>query len=62
MSDGRFEKMLGAVIGYTLRVEQWRGTRKLSQNKPVDARVAAAQAMADVGDHAIAALMRSALQ
>jgi transcriptional regulator len=35
MTAGRFEAMLPAITGYELRVEQWRGTRKLSQNKPV---------------------------
>jgi len=34
MSPGRFEAMLPAIAGYELRVEAWRGTRKLSQNKP----------------------------
>jgi len=34
MAPGRFEAMLPAIAGYELRVSQWRGTRKLSQNKP----------------------------
>jgi transcriptional regulator len=34
MAPGRFEAMLPAITGYELRVARWRGTRKLSQNKP----------------------------
>jgi transcriptional regulator len=34
MTPGRFAAMLPAICGYELRVDHWRGTRKLSQNKP----------------------------
>lgn len=34
MPDGRFDAMLRAIAGYAIRVEAWRGTAKLSQNKP----------------------------
>lgn len=34
MPPGRFDAMLGAIEGYALRVTTWRGTAKLSQNKP----------------------------
>lgn len=33
MTPGRFEGMLKAIIGYELKIEALRGTRKLSQNK-----------------------------
>lgn len=33
MAPGRFDAMLPAIVGYELRVDRWRGTRKLSQNK-----------------------------
>lgn len=35
MPPGRFSAMLNGIAGYRLRVEAWRGTAKLSQNKPV---------------------------
>lgn len=58
MTGGLFERMLGAITGYRLEVDTWRGTRKLGQNKPAAARKAAADGMARAGDTAIAALMR----
>ncbi|MET0371819.1 MAG: FMN-binding negative transcriptional regulator [Sphingobium sp.] len=58
MDAEKFDRMMGAIIGYELRVDQWRGTRKLGQNKPAQARAAAADAMEAAGDAAIAALMR----
>jgi len=33
MDPRRFDAMRGAIIGFTLRVAEWRGTAKLSQNK-----------------------------
>ncbi|MCW6532703.1 FMN-binding negative transcriptional regulator [Sphingomonas sp. MMSM20] len=33
MDPRRFDAMRGAIIGFTLRVTEWRGTAKLSQNK-----------------------------
>ena len=60
MREGRFEAMLPAICGYELRVEQWRGTRKLSQNKPV-ADIAGVMAGLEArGDRAMAALVTQA--
>jgi transcriptional regulator len=61
MGDGKFDAMLGAVTGYALRIDQWRGTRKLGQTKPAEARASAADGMELAGDTAIAALMRQAM-
>ena len=58
MDEGRFEKMLGAIQGFELRVTGWRGTSKLGQNKPVDARLRAADAVEAAGNLALAHLMR----
>jgi len=55
MQDGLFDRMLGAITAYELRVTAWRGTRKLGQNKPETARLRVADAL---GDHAIARSMR----
>lgn len=58
MDEGRFEKMLGAIWGFELRVTGWRSTAKLSQNKPEAARLSAADAVEAAGNRALALLMR----
>lgn len=52
------ERMLDAIEGFTLTIQAWRGTAKLGQNKPPEARRAAADALDGVGRTAIAQLMR----
>ncbi|MBB4153794.1 transcriptional regulator [Sphingomonas jinjuensis] len=37
MDAARFDAMVGAISGHVLVAKTWRGTRKLSQNKPADA-------------------------
>ncbi|MFM9852305.1 MAG: FMN-binding negative transcriptional regulator [Sphingomonadaceae bacterium] len=59
MSAGRFEKMLGAIVGFDMRISAWRSTAKLGQNKPVSARENAANALDGVGKPAVAHLMRN---
>jgi transcriptional regulator len=59
MSQGRFEAMLKAIIGFELRIEQLRGTRKLGQHKKDQERKAAADGLAPF-DPDMAALMRAA--
>jgi transcriptional regulator len=46
MSPGRFEAMLGAITGFEMAVERQEGVRKLGQNKPAEAQVALAAALA----------------
>lgn len=53
------DKLLGAIIGFRLEVQAWRGTRKLGQNKPDAARLSAADALEAQGRRAIAHWMRS---
>jgi transcriptional regulator len=60
MSDGLFEKMCKAIIGYRIEVDVVRGTRKLGQNKAEPVRLAAAAGIDADGNGALAALMRSA--
>jgi transcriptional regulator len=60
MTPGRFEKMLGAITGFALTVEEWRGTVKFGQDKPEAARNAVADALEAAGDGAVARLMRDA--
>jgi transcriptional regulator len=57
MSAGRFEAMLKAIVGYELRIEQLRGTRKLGQHRPALAEAAAA-GLAEFNPE-MAALMRA---
>lgn len=42
MAPGRFEGMLKAIVGYELRIEDLRGTRKLGQHKSESERAGAA--------------------
>ena len=60
IDPARTAKLLTAIIGYRLEIRAWRGTRKLGQNKPDAARLAAADALAARGSDGIAALMRGA--
>ena len=59
MALGRFEAMLPAIAGYELRVEHWRGTRKLSQNKPMDDVARVIAGLEAQGNAALAAAMRA---
>jgi transcriptional regulator len=56
MTPGRFEGMLKAIIGYELRIEDLRGTRKLGQHKSESERRGAAEGLAPYNP-ALAALM-----
>lgn len=58
MSEGLFDKMRGAIIGFEMRVTAWRGTAKLGQNKPQHARDRVADALEARGQKAMAHLMR----
>ena len=59
MTPGLAEKMALAIIGYTLEIEHWRGTRKLGQNKTAEVRLRAADKAEATGNAALAGLMRS---
>jgi transcriptional regulator len=54
----KIDKMFDAVIGFTLEIEAWRGTRKLGQNKAESARLSAADRLEAQGRGAIAQWMR----
>lgn len=53
-------RMLDSITGFEMRIQAWRGTMKLGQNKPADARQKAADALEASGRRAIAHLMREA--
>jgi transcriptional regulator len=59
MDPIRLDQLLGAIIGFRLEIAAWRGTRKLGQNKPEAARLAAADALEADGRGAIAHWMRN---
>ncbi len=61
MTPGRFETMLKAIVGYELRIEALRGTRKLGQNKKAEERARVAAALEAIGEAEAAALTRSSL-
>jgi transcriptional regulator len=55
MSPGKFDRMLGGIVGARLAVERLEGTTKLSQNKPASDR---AGVVAALGEHPLARRMR----
>jgi transcriptional regulator len=59
MSAGRFDAMTRAITGFELRITAWRGTAKLSQNKPPEVRVRVAAALDSQGKRAVAHLIRA---
>jgi transcriptional regulator len=52
-------RLLAGITGFALDITAWRGTMKLAQNKPVEARLAVADALESEGRRAMAHLMRS---
>lgn len=55
-----YERMLAAIEGYVIRVEAWRGTAKLSQNKPAVDRTGVADALDALARNDLAAAVRHA--
>jgi transcriptional regulator len=58
MTPGRFEAMLGAIRGFELVPTDWRGTRKMGQNKKPAERDALAAALDGLGMAREATLVR----
>lgn len=55
----KMDRMMKSITGFEMRIQAWRGTMKLGQNKPEAARLTAADAMEATGRKAIAHLMRT---
>jgi transcriptional regulator len=53
-------RLIDGIAGFRLTVQAWRGTIKLGQNKPAEARHAVADALDTHGQRAMAHLMREA--
>lgn len=58
MSTARFCSLLKAIGGFEMEVAAWRGTAKIDQDKPPEVRVRLADALAERGEAAMAALVR----
>jgi transcriptional regulator len=59
MDAGVFDKMLAAITGFEMQITAWRGTAKLGQNKPIEARENMARALDGCGQKAVAHLVRN---
>jgi transcriptional regulator len=59
MTPPRFQAMAKAIVGFEMRIDALRGTRKLGQNKKVEERERVAEALAELGRADHAGLMRS---
>ena len=59
MSPSRFEGLLKAIVGFEMRIEALRGTRKLGQNKKGDELSGAIEGLLASGHAEIAAIMRN---
>lgn len=57
MTPGRFESLLKAIAGFALDIAEWRGTRKIDQDKPAEVRARLAEALAARGEDQMAALV-----
>lgn len=53
-----YDRMIDAIHGFVIRVEAWRGTAKLSQNKPAADRAGVTMALDELGRHDLAAAIR----
>lgn len=53
------ERLLGGIHGFVMVISAWRGTMKLAQGKPTEARAAVADALEAQGRRALAHLMRA---
>ena len=58
MSGARFDSLFKAIGGFEMEVASWRGTSKIDQDKPAEVRERLAEALAERGQAAMAALVR----
>lgn len=58
MDPARFDGLLRAISGFEMAIVEWRGTRKIDQDKPAEVRGRLAAALSDRGEEAMAALVR----
>jgi transcriptional regulator len=58
MSPGRFATLTSAIAGFEMRIEEWRATAKLDQDKPDEVRERLCDALDGRGETELAAAMR----
>ena len=58
MSAARFVSLFKAIGGFEMEIASWRGTSKIDQDKPAEVRERLAEALAERGQAAMAALVR----
>ncbi|MEP3225914.1 MAG: FMN-binding negative transcriptional regulator [Parasphingorhabdus sp.] len=58
LDDEKFDKMIGAIVGFEMEIRAWRPTAKFSQNKDAEARENAADALDNLGRRAVAHMIR----
>jgi transcriptional regulator len=59
LSPGFFEGLLKAITGFALDVTEWRGTRKIDQDKPAEVRERLAAALAGRGETEMAEMVKA---
>ena len=62
MTAGRFEGLLKAITGFEMKITDWRGTKKIDQDKPDEVRARLASALSERGETEMAALISSPSQ
>ena len=58
LSPGFFEGLLKGITGFEMEIADWRGTRKIDQDKPAEVRGRLADALAERGESEMALLVR----
>ena len=59
LDTAKRDRLLDAIVGFELEIDEWRATFKMGQNKPAPQLRAAADALEAAGRPAVAHLMRS---
>jgi transcriptional regulator len=59
LSPSFFEGLLKGITGFDLEIREWRGTRKVDQDKPAEVRARLAEALAGHGETEMANLVSS---
>ena len=59
LSPGFFDGLLKAITGFAMDIAEWRGTKKIDQDKPEEVRARIAEALAERGEAEMAALISS---
>jgi transcriptional regulator len=58
LSTGFFDGLMKGITGFEIAISEWRGTRKIDQDKPPEVRARLAEALGERGETEMAALVR----